>query len=860
MINDFLKLNIVENLKQNNLTNIILNNENFVLLNHNLENLKDILDFINFNNEQVLIVNGFMNCGKTCLTSFVVNNLLNDYIISFKINFNGLYHIDDIYVQIYNYLIKYHNEHKISMKKSTIKEFSQKILNYVLDIKQPIIFVFDFDENINDVLTKELLVFINELVTKQKNKNLLKIIINSLSFNFDLLSEFNFKYSNTIIRPFSSNNIRYELFDINKSNPGKPFYNSYFNLSDCEFFYEITRGHYIYIEFIKILEEKHNIPIHDFLSQYKNQNLYILDYIISKLMGKYYNKFRDFFIFLTLNKLKSPIQFLYENNFINKDNLNILLSNKLVKKENNTIYIKSYIKKYVLNNTDDESKFKITNLLLNIYKNQLELSPLKRELKISRASLHHEIEYHNNFLNNFKEKVRSQDKNIALASISYARSQGVITTDKINKKNKNDFDIEKNNKTRNINENKISPVELTREEQLLLTSSFNTSLKDKINFDKHNIEKNDNEQETLKKNEIIDNNQIENLFKTALEYEKKLEYYKAIDIYNLILDKDLNEEDKKLVYTYTKLGMLYQKLSNYKKALNLYKKAIEICVLKNETIKTYYIYSQIAKIYKAIFKNDLAKEIYNKILNDKKNMLPNDLRIETTNDYVEIIKEPKSVIEILLKIKNIVDNSENNDLKIEYYYKLATGFDDIDDISKAKEYYFKCLEHINKDTNSKNSLKYTGTIYYNLGNISLYESKNNEKAYEYFKLSLKFEAQNNNYEEAYFASINLGKMLLYKRSNEAYVYFKEAISYANKLNDKFYLAESQLNLGDYFYFIKNDEEALKCFLLVLSIAIKNNFSPENIENVKSRLKDLKIRLGEEKFSLIANKSKSRGID
>ena len=103
-------------------------------------------------------------------------------------------------------------------------------------------------------------------------------------------------------------------------------------------------------------------------------------------------------------------------------------------------------------------------------------------------------------------------------------------------------------------------------------------------------------------------------------------------------------------------------------------------------------------------------------------------------------------------------------------------------------------------------------------------------------------------------------MLLYKRSNEAYVYFKEAISYANKLNDKFYLAESQLNLGDYFYFIKNDEEALKCFLLVLSIAIKNNFSPENIENVKSRLKDLKIRLGEEKFSLIANKSKSRGID
>ena len=103
-------------------------------------------------------------------------------------------------------------------------------------------------------------------------------------------------------------------------------------------------------------------------------------------------------------------------------------------------------------------------------------------------------------------------------------------------------------------------------------------------------------------------------------------------------------------------------------------------------------------------------------------------------------------------------------------------------------------------------------------------------------------------------------MLLYKKTEEAHQYFIDAVTYANKLNDKFYLAESQLNLGDYYYFIKNDEEALKCFLLVLSIALKNKFSDENIENVKSRLKDLKIRLGEEKFKIIVNKSRLRGVD
>ena len=140
------------------------------------------------------------------------------------------------------------------------------------------------------------------------------------------------------------------------------------------------------------------------------------------------------------------------------------------------------------------------------------------------------------------------------------------------------------------------------------------------------------------------------------------------------------------------------------------------------------------------------------------------------------------------------------------------------------------------------------------------DENNNDDAYQYFKLSLNYEIENQNYEEAYFAAINLGKMLLYKKTEEAHQYFIDAVTYANKLNDKFYLAESQLNLGDYYYFIKNDEEALKCFLLVLSIALKNKFSDENIENVKSRLKDLKIRLGEEKFKIIVNKSRLRGVD
>ena len=73
-------------------------------------------------------------------------------------------------------------------------------------------------------------------------------------------------------------------------------------------------------------------------------------------MNNYYNKFKDFFLFLTINRFQTPIEFLYNNKFTNKEDLNLLISNKIVKKYKNVVYIKSYIKKYVLNNINDESK------------------------------------------------------------------------------------------------------------------------------------------------------------------------------------------------------------------------------------------------------------------------------------------------------------------------------------------------------------------------------------------------------------------------------------------------------------------------------------------------------------------------
>ena len=105
---NFLKQNVIQNLEKDSLMDLISNNENFDLLSHNIENFKDVLSFLNNHNEQIMVINGFMGCGKSCLTNFIIEHVLNEDIITFKINFNGLNHIDDLYIQIYYNLYLYH--------------------------------------------------------------------------------------------------------------------------------------------------------------------------------------------------------------------------------------------------------------------------------------------------------------------------------------------------------------------------------------------------------------------------------------------------------------------------------------------------------------------------------------------------------------------------------------------------------------------------------------------------------------------------------------------------------------------------------------------------------------------------------
>jgi hypothetical protein len=79
---------------------------------------------------------------------------------------------------------------------------------------------------------------------------------------------------------------------------------------------------------------------------------------------------------------------------------------------------------------------------------------------------------------------------------------------------------------------------------------------------------------------------------------------------------------------------------------------------------------------------------------------------------------------------------------------------------------------------------------------------------------------------------------------KALEYLNKALSYAQILDDDYYIASTNLELGDFYFVRKNNENAYKYFVQ----ASKTSLSKENLENINSRIEDIKRRVSEQVFN------------
>ncbi|GIW22791.1 MAG: hypothetical protein KatS3mg068_1798 [Candidatus Sericytochromatia bacterium] len=212
---------------------------------------------------------------------------------------------------------------------------------------------------------------------------------------------------------------------------------------------------------------------------------------------------------------------------------------------------------------------------------------------------------------------------------------------------------------------------------------------------------------------------IDELIEIAIEFEKKGDFDKAIDLYNKAEKRAKIFDDKKgLSSVYGNIGVVYSNLKDYNKAIEFYEKAIKIAKDNNDYQEVGILYNNIGFAYKSIMKYKEATQCYFKSLenlrkvDDKLSMSATYFNLADVYSKVEDFESAIEFIDEAIKLDKVINKDAlRTDLKyrdsLEKKLIKLTGKNKPLEINLEEDENKKLLEddedNNNKDNNSKKS-------------------------------------------------------------------------------------------------------------------------------------------------------------
>ena len=338
---------------------------------------------------------------------------------------------------------------------------------------------------------------------------------------------------------------------------------------------------------------------------------------------------------------------------------------------------------------------------------------------------------------------------------------------------------------------------------------------------------------------------ITNKMETAKKYAEQKKYTDAIEIYRKIT-QEFNVDFNTLAEIRTELARLYFLTNEYETSQHYYELAENYYKKNDEFINLNYLYYEMAELYYMMYKNDRAEETIKKVIYsvDTPQSLLVDACVRLGNIYSNT-KKPEDAYKYYIKALESVDENINEDRIAELYFKLALVCEDMEDTKKAFEYYNKCIQ-----TGDEN--KFKSLAYSNLG-ACYFESENYEEAEKYFLIAHEMEKAGNNYDGIYYAASYLAKIYVKNHSDKAIEFLIEAKQNAEFVNDDFYILESTIALGDYYYNCKDKmKKALAEYFSARKTA-QNLGGAVDITKIEERINDMKLRIPKEEFEDLERK-------
>lgn len=354
------------------------------------------------------------------------------------------------------------------------------------------------------------------------------------------------------------------------------------------------------------------------------------------------------------------------------------------------------------------------------------------------------------------------------------------------------------------------------------------------------------EDESKQEQEVHKEKEIPATLDKKIKEAKKLAFDNKITEAIESFQKILNEEEldkETLVDIRLNLGRLYKSSGDYKSSEHYFELAENYYKQNNELINLNYLYYELTDLYFIMYKNERAIKTIEKVIYSVDT--PQSLMVSACtllgNIYYDMNK-PDEAYKYYQKAIESLDEKTGDETLAELYFKYALACDDRDDAQNAFEYYTKCIA-ITSDS------PYKALAYSNLG-ACYFDNENYSDAEKCFQKAYEIEKSNNNYDGIYYVSMYLAKIFLKEGSDEALKYFIEAKQSAEFLNEDFYMLESSVALGDYYYDdVSKNKEALTEYFKAKKIA-EHMGNSVDITKINERINDMKLRMDEESFNQI----------